>query len=262
MNTAAADKKMTVLVYCITGAKNAMYTIRTQRIIPGVMIACNDHYVCNVAATEEKAEEKALAYCARMQERMGDGVVVEYIGFDGGDIIKRRGKLSAYDTQAIEDIEAGEFPFGKHKGEKIVDAPDGYITWLADQMNNPALKPVMAALAAVAYGVAIERGLFAKREARKLELQEMEAKSNFVGTIGERREFEGELISVFGIKNDPSDMGVAYYVNKIKMGDDIIVYAGNKLGERGDTLKIKATIKAHKEYKGAKTTKVNRPKVL
>jgi uncharacterized protein (DUF3820 family) len=253
-------QKMTVLVYCQTGKKNAMYTIRTQRIVPGIGIAVNDHYVCNVAATEEKAEAKALAYCERMQERMGDSVIVSYVGLDDG-IIKRRGKMSAFDTQSIEAIEAGEMPFGKHKGEKIADVPDGYIIWLADQMKDATLKPVMAALASVAYNVAIERGLFAAREARKVELQEMEAKSNFVGTIGERRVFEGELVSVWGKKFDDSN-DIAYYVNKIKMGDDLIVYAGNKLGERGEMLKIKATIKAHSEYNGAKTTKVNRPKAL
>lgn len=253
--------KLTVLVYCVTGAKNAMYTIRTQRVIPNFNMVCNDHYVCNVAATEEKAEEKALAYCARMQERMGDGVVVEYIGIDDG-IIKRRGKMSAADTIAIEKVEDGIFPWGKHKDTKIADAPDGYIIWLADQMKDATLKPVMAAMAAIAYNIAIERGLFAAREARKAEREEMEAKSNFVGTIGERRVFEGELVSVFGVRYDPADRDIAYYVNKIKVGDDLIVYVGNGLGERGDMLKIKATIKAHSEYKGMKTTKVNRPKVL
>jgi len=257
--TEAAKKTLTVLVYCVTGAKNAMYTIRTQRIVPDFGMVVNDHYVCNVAATEEKAEEKALAYCERMRERMGDGVEIEYIGIDEG-IIKRRGKMSAADTIAVEKVEEGIFPFGKHKDTKIADAPDGYIIWLADQMKDATLKPVMAALAAIAYNIAIERGLFVKREARKAEIQNIEANSNFIGEIGKRMEFEGKIMTVFGKKYD--DDQIAFWINKILVGNDIVVYVGNKLGERDEVIKMKATIKEHSVYKDVKTTKVNRPKVL
>lgn len=253
--------KLQVLVYCQTGKKNAMYTIRTQRIVPKFGMVVNDHYVRNVAASEELAETKALAYAEGLQARMGDDVVVSYIGLDDG-IIKRRGKLSAYDTIAIEKIEDGIFPFGKLANTKIEDADDGYILWAADQMKKPDLKPVMVALATVAAGIATERGLYAKREARKVELQEIEAKSNFVGNIGERREFEGKLISVFGKKYSEEQPDIMFYINKILVGDDIVVYVGNRLGDRDTTIKMKATIKEHSVYKDVKTTKVNRPKVL
>lgn len=250
-------------IYVGTGAKNAMYTLRTSRSMSGNNHhSYTDSYIRNLAATEELADQKAFEYFEVVKSRFADqkDVTVLYSGVcEQAD--KRRGKLSIQDTRAIETVETGVFPFGKHKDTKIADAPDGYILWLADmQKNIEELRPVMAALASIASGIAVERGLYAKREAARAEQHEKELKSTFVGAVGERREFEGEVMQVFAKKYD--DDQIAYYVNRILIGDDIIVYAGNKLGEKGDKLKIKATIKGHNEYKGVKTTQVNRPKVL
>jgi hypothetical protein len=43
------------------------------------------------------------------------------------------------------------------------------------------------------------------------------------------------------------------------MNGNVVVYVGKKLGDAGEKLVMKATIKSHEEYKGVKQTKVSRP---
>jgi hypothetical protein len=50
------------------------------------------------------------------------------------------------------------------------------------------------------------------------------------------------------------------YVNAMRdMNGNVVVYVGKKLGDAGEKLVMKATIKSHEEYKGVKQTKVSRP---
>lgn len=48
-------------------------------------------------------------------------------------------------------------------------------------------------------------------------------------------------------------------MNKILVGDNVVIYFGKELGKPGEDITIKATVKAHQEYKGIKQTIVNRP---
>lgn len=43
---------------------------------------------------------------------------------------------------------------------------------------------------------------------------------------------------------------------------NVFKYNGNKIASEGDKITIKATIKAHTEWNGVKTTQVNRPKAI
>jgi hypothetical protein len=109
-------------------------------------------------------------------------------------------------------------------------------------------------------GVAMEHDLIAKRQAARDERAAQDAKSNFVGTIGERRQFSGEVVSAF--YKEPTDYSDGFWITKVRCGDDLVVYIGNKIAERGETINFKATVKAHNEYEGVKSTKVNRPKLI
>lgn len=259
---------MTAIVqtfYISTGAKNAMHTLRSRRDCAGLNPAfMPDFYIRNLAVDVETAQAKAIAYFDAWKERVGDNrkdfilsleIEPEY------DITKRRGRLSANDTRSIEDIENGFFPFGKHAGSKIVDGPDNYVLFFADKMQtiDADENPVMSAFAAACLGVALEKGLIAKRDAARAERAELDAQSQFIGTIGERREFTGEIVTSFEKQNEFTGN---YWITKIRVGTDLVTYVGNELGERGATITFKATIKKHDEYKGVKSTKVNRPKVV
>lgn len=262
---------MTVITqtfYISTGAKNAMHTLRMRRDAIGLAAArfAPDHYVRNLAVSVEDAQAKAREYFDAWVQRIGGNRPDFIVCLDDEpeyDITLRRGKLSARDTRNIEAIEAGVFPFGKHAGKMIADAPDSYVLFFADKLNSAdELDAVMTALGAACMGVALEKGLIAKRDAARAERREIDEQSNFIGTVGERREFTGEIVSAFFRKYDPSyDEG--FWINKIRIGTDLICYVGGKaLGEVGATITFKATIKKHDEFKGIKSTQVNRPKLV
>jgi uncharacterized protein (DUF3820 family) len=244
--------------YISTGAKNAMYTLRLAIVGNGHFI---DNYVCNLAATEDKAIEKATDYVERLTARVASDESLVVILDDCPEFIvdKRRGKLSIYDTRNIEEIENGTFPFGKHKGVKIVDAPDSYVLYFADQAISET-NMVSNALIAACQGVALEKGLIAKREAVRAERFATDSLSSFIGTIGERREFTGEIFTF--INKEPSEFQAGYTLTKIRIGNDIVSFFNNEMGKVGDTIAFKATVKQHNDYKGVKTTIVNRPKAL
>lgn len=254
--------KITQTFYISTGAKNAMHTLRISRTCAGVNPAfLPDFYVRNLAVDVETAQAKAQEYFDAWVERVGGNRADFVVRLDlepEYDITKRRGKLSANDTRALEQIEAGYFPFGKHRGEAIANAPDSYVLFFADKVNNEESNVVFAALAAACMGVAFEKGLIAKRDEARAARAIVDAKSNHIGTIGERREFSGVVISSF-VKRDDYDNS-EFWINKIRVGDDIVVYIGNKLGERDEEIRFTATVKAHSEYNGVKSTQVNRPR--
>jgi hypothetical protein len=52
-----------------------------------------------------------------------------------------------------------------------------------------------------------------------------------------------------------------YHVNRIRCGNDLVVYFGKALGEKGSTIKFRATVKGHSIKDGVKETQINRPTV-
>jgi hypothetical protein len=252
-----------------TGALSAMFTLNVirQSEDPHVNLFVRSHYICNLAAAgednEERAIEKAKAYADAMRDRIGetDDFKVVFGGVWDDAVNQRRGKLSVRDTFNIEAIQDGRFPFGKNAGKKIADCDAGYILYFADKFGKTT-DVVTEALAAACQGVALELGYIAKRDAARAESEALDAKSNFIGEVGQRMIFEGEVLVSF-FKRYYENGGEGYWVNKVRMGDDLVACLGSKsLGEKGQTVKFKATIKKHDEYNGVKSTKVNRPVVL
>lgn len=262
-----APTKIVTEYYISTGKLNAMFTLRVCRTAFGMAGNGADHYICNLAGAnnEEGAIAKARDYFERMFDRMGGNTESHSIFFNDcpeETPRARRGKLSARDTDALEAIEAGRFPFGKFNGQPIAEAQDGYLLYWADLgAKESADRVVIQALSAACMGVALERDLIAKREAKRAERAEADAKSRHVGEVGQRLEFEGVVVSNFRVEQEYAD---AFYVVKVRCGDDLVVYVGNgeMAGvERDQVVKFKATVKAHAEYKGFLETKVNRPKL-
>jgi len=88
-------------------------------------------------------------------------------------------------------------------------------------------------------------------------IAEAAARSSHIGAIKERRDFE------LTIKLRTGFDGSFGYVHVFVMEDsagNVVVYKGSVvLGERGDTVKVKATIKAHGERDGIAQTIITRP---
>lgn len=246
--------------YISTGAKNAMYTLRSCRQISSINPDFfPDHYIRNLSTDVEKAAEKATEYFEAFRQRVGEHNDIVYILDTDPDnaIDKRRGKLSVQDTKSIEAIEAGFAPFGKHAGAKLVELPESYLLFFADKYGQTT-RPVMEAFAAACLGVALELGYIAKRDERREELRQIDLKSNHVGIIGKRQVFEGVLEMCF----EKDTFEGSYFVNKIRCGDDIIMYFGNKLGNKGDVIKLKGTVKNHVERDGILSTQIKRPHII
>lgn len=248
--------------YIATGRKNAMYTLRACREYigqpPYMADIMPDFYVLTLAATEEKAIEKAAEYVEAFRARVGETETYRIV-FDDvphAENYKRIGRLSVSDSQKVECIQSGVIPFGKYQGQKFDDVQPSYILYWVDKSREEITEPVIAAIIAKCQGVAVERGLIEARNAAREARRASDAKSSYVGTIGKRQEFTGVLEYVSGPRE-----GVYgdWHVNKIRVGDDILVYFGKPLGEQGVTLKIRATVDRHSEYEGAKTTQIKRP---
>lgn len=85
------------------------------------------------------------------------------------------------------------------------------------------------------------------------------AESDHVGSVGDRIEFQATMKFCMGFDGF---YGTTYINTMVDSDGNIFVYKGGKpLGKRGDVISLKATIKEHGEYKGAKQTVINRPKV-
>jgi hypothetical protein len=83
--------------------------------------------------------------------------------------------------------------------------------------------------------------------------------SAYVGVIGERRDW---ILTVERTTSYDNDFGTTY-INVCKDEEGhTVVYKGSHEWKKGETLKVKATIKEHSEYNGVKQTLINRPKYL
>lgn len=85
------------------------------------------------------------------------------------------------------------------------------------------------------------------------------AASNHVGAIGDRIDIDATIKFCMGFEGF---YGTTYINTMVDADGNIYVYKGGKrLADKGASIRLKATIKDHGEYKGAKQTIINRPKV-
>lgn len=261
---------ITKLFYITTGRKNGFYTLRTQNLFPAARMLSGfeipDNHVCTLSANEESAIEKARLYVEAYKSRVPETEHFK-IQFDSGidrEITVRRGNLSVQDTLQLEEVEGGIMPFGKNKGKVIADLPASSILWYADQSGKEQ-RPVMSAICDLCAGIAAEKGYLVQREQDRIKEQELFGLSKHVGELKSRLTFTGILIKVYqaGDYFNGTEFIPPYYIQTFQCGEDLIVYKGGKqLCEKNEILTFKATVKAHDEWKGVKTTVVNRPAIV
>lgn len=257
--------------YISSGRKNAMYTLRYRRT-PVVYFEV-DNYICNLSTDPELAEKKAREYFDAWKERVGETETFK-IHFEGAadfGLFERQYKLSVEQTEALEMLAAGIMPIGKHKGKALSELPAGTVLWYADQVGKEEESEneyqqrksiFFDAVCSHMLGYALEMGYIAQREARREELEAKKARSQFIGEEKQRLDFEGELVLCKCV----STIQVAWntwqdkFINVFECGDNIVVYFGNPVGEKGDKVKFKATVKEHNLRDGVKQTIVQRPK--
>lgn len=245
--------------YISTGALEAMHTLR---VLTASENFSHDHFIriLSSAKNPEMAIEKAKNWIDRIGgEYDNENSQVRFGGIWDEPTNERVGKLSVRDTHNLQIIEDGKFPFGKHNGTLIEDAPESYVLFFADKVST-ATDAVTFALASACHAIAADRGYYDKRQAIRDENLIKDMKSNHIGNVGDRIDFEGEVFLAF---NKTTGYGDSYWINKIRQNDDIIVYIGGKaLGEVGSIIKFKGTVKSHSSYQEVRSTVISRPKLV
>lgn len=116
----------------------------------------------------------------------------------------------------------------------------------------------------------LERAAAFVKEQQEREKAEAErkARSEYIGTTGDKLEIEVKLISRASFYR-PSFRGYGDELVTVYNLEDVngncLVWkttSGSLGADEGSTFKIKATIKAHNEYKGTKQTELSRVKIL
>ena len=95
------------------------------------------------------------------------------------------------------------------------------------------------------------------REMEKRESAKKEAVSKYVGEVGKKIEITATPECVFQSEND---FGY-YYIYKMVVNGDVVVWKTNKFLEPETEVVIKATVKDHSEYRGVKQTEITRGRV-
>lgn len=181
----------------------------------------------------------------------------------GGDIAFRSFK---------KRVAAGmETARGKLRAQKVLTENNLSEAWEIAQGNSDmweerTIRDIVNKL--VQYGMISDKqmaflgNLIAKipaREARKAEIIAENAASQHIGTVGKREVF---TLTLNWVKTyDGGGCFAPYHIHGFKdAAGNIVIYKGSKcLGEKGATLKLKATVKAHGERDGIKQTIISRP---
>lgn len=114
---------------------------------------------------------------------------------------------------------------------------------LTENQNNAVLAMIARAEAKVA-------GYAAKRA-------EEAATSNWIGTVGKREMF---TVTIHHIVTIDGIYGISYLHIMSDDAGNKVIYKGTKcIGDKGERLTVKATVKEHGERDGVKQTKIARP---
>jgi uncharacterized protein (DUF3820 family) len=250
------NNRVTRTIYISSGLLNGFYTLRS-RTEAGLF--STDIYLRNLSTDQDKAEAKAREYFDRVY---GDTAAdVRFEGFADFDLTPWGKALKPWERAQMGEIEAGCWPFGKHKGARIEGSPEGYIVYWAEQTAD-ASKPVALALIEVCRSIADSKGLRVKFEERRKQVAAQRAAdavtSRHVGTVGKRDTFAA--LTLRALPSFDSMYGRVYIHILADAAGNVLIYKGGKaLANVGDTVTLKATVKEHGEREGTLQTILSRP---
>jgi len=235
-----------VRYYISSGSKNAMRTLRKVLFHNGRPMM--DEYICNLCRDFDDATVKARGMIGTAATLESNADELNPWGAD---------MVSPWDAAAMDDIENGVMPFGKHKGLAIPDMNDGYVKfWVQQSAESRA----GAALIQAFTDLANDRGLFDLWEKQDAAIAAKKAASNFVGHPKERRDF---ILTIKKVIEVNGYYGTSSLYICEDDNENAFIYIGNAVfGEEGETLECMATIKTHKIRDGVNQTVITRPKLL
>ena len=163
-------------------------------------------------------------------------------------------------------IAKGEMPFGKHSGQAIADIPIEYFAnWYLDgdidtkRFDTVKERIRLQVLSRRDEFMAVVEANKAAEARREAELEAKRSKSSHVGQIGDRIDITA---TIQVCKQVEGFYGICFFTILENSKGDVFKYFGSAgLGEKGETITLKATIKDHSEYDQVKQTVINRPKI-
>lgn len=140
---------------------------------------------------------------------------------------------------------AGDF------GQLLLKMRDALVEWgaLTDKQTDLVRRSLARA----------EERLAKSQQRREERLANDRATSHHIGTVGERMELTLTCEKVFEFD---SQFGMTFINICRDPSGNVVVYKGSNGFERGETLRVKATIKAHDERDGVAQTLISRPKTI
>lgn len=105
----------------------------------------------------------------------------------------------------------------------------------------------------------IDRAL-ERRAQRDALIEAKRQTAQHIGTVGERRDFD--LVIKFTTEFETQFGYTFVHVCEDAAGNVVVYKGSNQLGQKGDAIKVKATIKAHDYRDGIAQTIINRPKKI
>lgn len=97
--------------------------------------------------------------------------------------------------------------------------------------------------------------------ARQAEREADKARSQFFGAVKERLHVKATILAVRAHEFYGYPPRTNYWHLMRTPDGNVCVYSGNHIGDKGDVVSGKFTVKAHDEYQGTKQTKLCRPKL-
>jgi len=251
------------------GTGNGMYTLRS---FTGYDRDNNEifSYVKTLARNPHKALEKAREY-VKAEGHDPDG-------FFEGDTVK---VLGSFDPEAsapltkwgecypdyqnnISKIENGIMPFGKYYDYPINEVPISYLVWFFDndidkKQSSHIKEKIRLQIVECRRSkfVAYVEEINAKKAKAEAEREIKRNTSRHVGQVGERI---GITAKIGVIKSFDGTYGISFLAILETTDGNVFKYFGSRcLGEKGETVNLKATVKSHTEWQGICQTVINRP---
>lgn len=246
---------MTRLLEIRYGRECKMYTLWSVVINDRF---CKETYIKNLSTKYEDAIEKANKYNKSEFELIIDAPE-DLNDIVRGDDVLRFGKYKDKRISQITDIKYLNWIFN---GCPLPDETDG--KWYATKpYNDPIVLKTKEHMVTLGHAILYNDKIITIDHYNRLkQWEEKSANSEFVGEVGKRLKFEDLIVdNINTIVN--YDYSTIIYRFLDKDGNFIITKRSNYLNvNKGDTIKIKGTVKEHTTYKNVKQTNLSRVTIL
>lgn len=248
--------------FIATGKGNGIFTLRMRDGYDPYGVE-KTVYVCNLSRDADAAIIKARSVIAERGHNPCE--LLETVESISAHQFETWGECDPERIANIKTANNGLMPWGKYWGQKIASVPVEYfVNWMFNgNIDAPCADVVKEA---IRQQVLLRRDEFmavveankAAEEKRQAELEAKRNKSNHVGNIKDRIDITATITFVKAIE---TQFGVSLLTILENEQGDVFKYFGSAdLGDKDDTITIKATVKDHAVYDGVNQTVISRPK--